>query len=188
MSVKTSLSHSTKAAWGYSFGAIYSVTLDRDALSTSLVITNEDDKPFELQVLLHTYLRVPDVTAVRLSSLDGASYLDKTESLATKTQSGDLALTGETDRIYTPLGGPKVPVVVSDSASGRKLYSLTRDNLDDVVVWNPWEAKAKSMPDFSPDDGWRNMVCVEAGAVKGWQKLEAGDAFEVAQVIAVGDL
>ncbi|KAM0282587.1 hypothetical protein ACHAQH_002955 [Verticillium albo-atrum] len=182
------LDEATKAAWGYRFGAIYSVTLDRDALSTSLVITNEDDKPFEFQVLLHTYLRVPDVTALHLLSLDAAPYLDKTESLAAKTQSGPLALTGETDRIYTPTGGPKVPIVVADATSGRKLYSLTRDNLDDVVVWNPWEAKAKSMPDFSPDEGWRNMVCVEAGAVKGWQKLEAGDAFEAAQVITAGGL
>ncbi|KAM0329155.1 hypothetical protein ACHAQA_004451 [Verticillium albo-atrum] len=182
------LDEKTKAAWGYNFGAIYSVTLDRDALSTSLVITNEDDKPFELQVLLHTYLRVPDVTALQILNLDASPYLDKTESLAAKTQSGPVTLTGETDRIYSPAAGPKVPIVVADAASGRKLYSLSRDNLDDVVVWNPWEAKAKSMPDFAPDDGWRNMVCVEAGAVNGWQKLEPGDAFEGAQVITAAGL
>jgi glucose-6-phosphate 1-epimerase len=28
------------------------------------------------------------------------------------------------------------------------------------VVWNPWIAKAKAMPDFG-DDEWTGMVCVE---------------------------
>jgi glucose-6-phosphate 1-epimerase len=39
------------------------------------------------------------------------------------------------------------------------------------------------MGDFEPKDGWKNMVCVEPGTVKGWQKLEKGDAFEAAQTI-----
>lgn len=128
-----------------------------------------------------------DITALRVQGLDGASFIDKTDNFTTKTQSGPLAIAGETDSIYTPVGGPKAPVTVAVDGD-RALYTVTRDNLEDVVVWNPWEAKAKSMPDFGPDDGWRNMLCVEAGAVKGFQKLEAGDAFEGAQVILAGAL
>lgn len=37
---------------------IYSVTLERASLATALVITNKDEKPWEFQVLAHTYLRV----------------------------------------------------------------------------------------------------------------------------------
>lgn len=62
-------------------------------------------------------------------------------------------------------------------------FRVVRDNLDDVVVWNPWVDKAAGMGDFQPKDGWKNMVCVEAGAVSSWQKLEKGDAFEGAQTI-----
>jgi glucose-6-phosphate 1-epimerase len=58
-----------------------------------------------------------------------------------------------------------------------------RDNLDDVVVWNPWVEKAASMGDFSPNDGWKEMLCVETGAVGGWQKLEGGDTFEGGQIM-----
>jgi len=52
------LDDQTKSQWPYGFGLLYSVTLDQKSLTTSLIITNEGDKPFECQALLHTYLRV----------------------------------------------------------------------------------------------------------------------------------
>lgn len=53
-----SLDEQTKKLWGYAFNLIYSVTLSSGSLTTSLLVTNDDDKPFDLQVLLHTYFRV----------------------------------------------------------------------------------------------------------------------------------
>lgn len=44
--------------WPYEFGLVYSVTLTKDALRTSLQVTNEGKENFEFQVLMHTYLRV----------------------------------------------------------------------------------------------------------------------------------
>ncbi len=58
-----------------------------------------------------------------------------------------------------------------------------RDNLNEVVVWNPWEAGAKLMSDFEPKDGFKEMVCVEAGAVKGWIKLEGRESWEGGQAV-----
>ncbi len=46
------------AHWPFKFNLIYSVTLNRDSLTTSIVATNDDSAPFDCQVLLHTYLRV----------------------------------------------------------------------------------------------------------------------------------
>ena len=48
----------TRKAWPYSFGLIYSVTLARDHLETSIVVRNEGSESFDFQVLMHTYLRV----------------------------------------------------------------------------------------------------------------------------------
>ena len=70
-------------------------------------------------------------------------------------------------------------IVVSEG--GSKLYEIIRDGLNDVVVWNPWIEKAKGMGDFEPKDGYKNMVCVEAGAVGGWLRLEGGDTWEGGQ-------
>jgi glucose-6-phosphate 1-epimerase len=61
---------------------------------------------------------------------------------------------------------------------GKPRFDVIRDNVKDTVTWNPWIEKAKAMGDFSPDDGYKNMVCVEVGAVDGWQKLDKGEVFE----------
>jgi glucose-6-phosphate 1-epimerase len=47
-----------RAKWPYDFGLVYSVTLSKGSLTTSLVVSNEGEDAFECQALLHTYLRV----------------------------------------------------------------------------------------------------------------------------------
>lgn len=101
-----------------------------------------------------------------------------------KTQPAEpagLTITGETDRVYTVSGD----VTVAEAGTPR--YLVTRENLGNVVVWNPWADKAQTIADFAPKDGFRNMVCVEPGAVGGWQSVEPGDAFEGAQTITLLD-
>jgi glucose-6-phosphate 1-epimerase len=174
------------AHWPFKFNLIYSVTLNRESLTTSIVATNDDGAtPFDCQVLMHTYLRVKDITAVEITGLANAPYTDKVGPSAptTKTQPATpptLTITGETDRVYTPT---EDAVTITENNQPR--FRVTRDNLANVVVWNPWAAKAEAMADFAPDDGFRNMLCVEPGAVGGWQAVEAGDAFEGAQTITL---
>lgn len=67
---------------------------------------------------------------------------------------------------------------------GKPVFSIVRDNLNDLVVWNPWTEKAAGMGDFAPKDGYKQMICVEAGSVQGFQTLEPGEALEGAQVIS----
>ncbi|ORY57137.1 galactose mutarotase-like domain-containing protein [Pseudomassariella vexata] len=155
----------TKKLWPYNFSLIYSVSLTPTTLSPAS--------------------RSPtmDIAQVSVTGLDEAEYIDKVDGAKAKKQSGTVSITGETDRVYTPAKGPSEPVVVSEG--GRTVYSVVRDNLEDVVVWNPWTDKAQGMADFEPKDGYKNMICIEAGAVKGWQKLEKGDTFEGAQTISV---
>ena len=69
------------------------------------------------------------------------------------------------------------------SENKKAKFEITRDELGDVVVWNPWAGKAGSMADFGPSDGWKKMICVETGAVSKWNNLEAGDTWEGGQRI-----
>ncbi|EFY86338.1 Aldose 1-epimerase family protein [Metarhizium acridum CQMa 102] len=178
------LAESTKALWPYKFGLLYSVTLDRESLTTTLVITNDGEESFDCQMLLHTYFNIKDISAVQIAGLEDSKYVDKLDGAKTKTESSSpVTFSGEMDRVYTPAKGPGHPIVVSDS--GRPCFRIVRDNLDQVVVWNPWIEKAQEMSDFAPKDGYKNMVCVEAGSVDGWQKLDKGDAFEGAQTIYI---
>ncbi|TGJ81711.1 hypothetical protein E0Z10_g7041 [Xylaria hypoxylon] len=178
----TTVDEKSKALWPYIFSAIYSVTLTSDGLSTGIVITNDGKEPFECQVLLHTYLRIKDITKVEVTGLEDSEYIDKVDGAKTKSQSGAVTITGETDRVYTPAKGPSSPIVVTEG--GSTAFSVVRDNLKDIVVWNPWTEKAAGMGDFEPKEGFKNMICIEAGSVQGWTALEPGDALDGAQTIS----
>lgn len=124
-----------------------------------------------------------DVSTIAITGLESASYVDKlTDPISTNTapSSGELSISAKTDRVYTPAGGPSTAIQVTDG--GKKKFSVARDNLNEVVVWNPW-TDASSMADFKTAEGYKQMICVEAGAVKGWQKLESGETWEGGQTI-----
>jgi glucose-6-phosphate 1-epimerase len=55
---QSNLDEVSRKAWPYSFGLIYSVTLTRGGLETSIVVRNEGDEAWDFQTLLHTYFKV----------------------------------------------------------------------------------------------------------------------------------
>jgi glucose-6-phosphate 1-epimerase len=52
------LSEEFRKAWPYEFGLLYSVTLSKEGLETSLQVQNKGNQNFDFQVLMHTYLRI----------------------------------------------------------------------------------------------------------------------------------
>ncbi|KAK3112527.1 hypothetical protein LTR53_011110 [Teratosphaeriaceae sp. CCFEE 6253] len=174
------LSAESKKAWPQDFALVYSVTLARDGLQTMLNVQNKGDKAWEFQMLLHTYFRVDDISKVAINGLGSATYVDKVLDATSHTQSSpSLSITGETDRVYTSIKQDTTSI----TQGGKPRLDVVRDGLSDSVVWNPWIEKAKGMADFKPDDGYKNMVCVEVGAVEGWTKLEAGETFEGGMIV-----
>ncbi|PGH12469.1 hypothetical protein AJ79_04213 [Helicocarpus griseus UAMH5409] len=178
------LSDKFKSDWPHDFGLVYSVTLSKTGLGTSLQVQNKGAQPFDFQVLLHSYFRVQDVSKIRILNLKDKTYVDKVLNASTHTESSPaLEITQETDRVYQSLD-PKVPIVIANADDNNSpIFSVSRESLNDVVVWNPWIEKAKGMADFGPDVGYKNMICVEAGSVIGWQTLEAGDSWEGGQTV-----
>jgi glucose-6-phosphate 1-epimerase len=172
-----------KKAWPYDFGLVYSVTLTKASLVTLLQVQNNGADPFDFQVLFHSYFRVEDISMIRVLNLESQSYVDKTQNASTHTETSPaIAITQETDRVYQSLD-PGLPIAVSSTIDSSPIFTITRERLNDIVLWNPWVDKAKGMGDFSPDEGYRNMICVEAGSVVGWQTLEPGDTWEGGQTI-----
>jgi glucose-6-phosphate 1-epimerase len=53
---------------------------------------------------------------------------------------------------------------VHDPGWKRQLV-VEKTGSDNTVVWNPWTAKAKAMPDFG-DDEWLAMLCIETCNVR----------------------
>jgi len=159
--------------WPFDFGLIYSVVLSKNSLETRILVRNEGNQSFDFNTLFHTYLRVPDVTAVKVEGLKGVTYKDKVAKGAEATEERDqLTVSSETDRLYA-----RVPGALTVKSGDAPLFTVERSNLDDVVVWNPWEAAA-NIGDFGPADGYKNMLCIEAGAVSQWQTLEPQSVWE----------
>ena len=86
-----------------------------------------------------------------------------------RVQQGELTFAGETDSVYRTSD----LVTLHDPALGRRLLVRT-EGAANIVVWNPWAAKAKEVPDIGDDD-WERFVCIEGA-----------NAFENAVVLAPG--
>jgi D-hexose-6-phosphate mutarotase len=143
------------------FTADYVVTVNQ-SLTLKLIVTNQSkDEPFVFEDCLHTYFEVGDVTAVTIHGLKGASYLDKVDNFARKTEASDaIRIASEVDRTYLDTTGP---VEVLDPRLGRKIR-VEKQGSASTVVWNPWIAKAQQMPDFGNEE-YEQMLCIESGNV-----------------------
>jgi glucose-6-phosphate 1-epimerase len=161
VSVRFRLPRCPEAAAFPPFNADYVVTVNQ-SLTLQLIITNESkDAEFAFENCLHTYFEVADVTAISIHGLKGATYLDKVASFMEKIESSDaLRIASEVDRIYLNTTGR---VEIHDPRIGRKI-SVEKQGSASTVVWNPWIAKARQMPDFG-DEEYEHMICVESGNV-----------------------
>lgn len=52
-----------------------------------------------------------------------------------------------------------------------------------AVVWNPWDKKAKAIPDFGDDD-YKHMLCVEAACVEKPIVLKPGEEWRGRQELS----
>lgn len=148
----------TRAIWPQAFEAELSVSLSGLQLDVELAITNTGDTAFDFTAALHTYLKVDDVRRARLGGLYGVKYVDSLTGAEQPQEMDPFSFAGEIDRIYLDAKGP----LNLATAMGRML--ITRDGFDDVVVWNPGPVKAAAIADL-PDDGWLQMLCIEAAAI-----------------------
>lgn len=159
-------SDATRAIWPHAFTLELTVRLDQAALTVAYRVCNTGDAPFDYSAVLHTYFRVADIRRTALYGLRGVTLIDSLCDDACEEETREeIRFAEETDRIYVE-APDRLRLV--DEATPRT-FTITKRDMPDVVVWNPWIAKAQRMPDFG-DDEWPYMVCVETGK----HMIEAG--------------
>jgi len=159
--LRMGLPDSPSAALFPKFNAELTVTVGNTILLEMTVTNASERDDFTFENCLHSYFHVGDISAVSVTGLKGADFLDKTENFARKTERAEhIKVTGETDRIYLDT---QAPVEIHDSRLQRRIRIEKSGSLS-TVVWNPWIAKAEQMPDFGNDEYLR-MICVESGNV-----------------------
>ncbi|MGE0799096.1 MAG: D-hexose-6-phosphate mutarotase [Lautropia sp.] len=148
----------TRALWPHRFALRLTVTLEPGALQLALEASNTGPGRFGFTAALHTYLAVGDIAATTVAGLAGAHFLDTVVDRTGVAGAEPLAFGGETDRIYWDAAAP----LTVQSPLGA--LQVTMQGFQDVVVWNPWVARARALPDL-PDDDWRRMLCIEAAQI-----------------------
>jgi len=155
------LPESAASAAGWPPAHVDFIVTVSDKLTMELAVTNPSDRDFVFENLLHSYFWVGDIGDISITGLKGLYYLDKVENFARKLDAADaVRVTSETDRVYLDADGA---VEIHDAGLHRKIR-VEKSGSASTVVWNPWVAKSKALPDFG-DDEFRQMVCVESGNV-----------------------
>ncbi len=149
------------AVWPHEFELELEITIG-PTLNIKLTTNNIGGESFELTQALHAYLNIGDINAISVTGLDGVAYIDKTDGFEQKSQSGDLVINGEMDRVYQ---SPPSKLVVNDSALNRKLI-LESTGCNTAVIWNPWEKNTASMVDLKKGD-YKVFMGLEAANADG---------------------
>ncbi|KAG0336951.1 hypothetical protein BG004_007846 [Podila humilis] len=189
VTVQLGLDHSMisdefRKLWPFDFSLVYTIKLTVDHIETGLRVHNIGNRAFDFNTLLHTYFLIPNASTVKVIGLSGVDYTDKVLQ-TTSRQEGPVVIHGEVDSVYAHLQQtPYVDIQYNENIGDDKGIRLAKNNLGDLVVWNPWNEKAAAMADFG-DEEFHKMICVEAGQVAEFIALAAGDAWEGSQVLSL---
>jgi len=168
----------TRAWWPQAFAARVDVVLSEGQLQVECTVHNTGGVAWDFTIALHSYLRVDDITQVRVQGLEGCARWDAVADIH-GLQRGDITFAGEYDSV---LGAVPGPLLLHDG--GHRLEIAQSPSMGQTVVWNPGAAQCARLPDM-PADGYAHMLCVEAAQInepvplvpgqgwQGWQRLRA---------------
>jgi glucose-6-phosphate 1-epimerase len=167
-----------RSLWPHPCRLAHTVRLADDRVELELSVENGGG-PLPFTAALHAYLAVGDVEAVELRGLTGLELRDAADGDRLGVERREaVTLRGEVDRVYHSVPG-EVLLREPDRA-----LAVRAEGFPDVVVWNPGPTKCAALADMAPD-GWRRMLCVEAGAIRTPVVVPAGGSWRGRQVLAV---
>ncbi len=158
------------------------VEVESRSLAVYFSITNTSAESIQFTLGLHTYLRVSDISQVRLTGLENTVWQDALNGLQSQSPSGaSLKAPINVDRVYT--ASPPTLGLIDQTDR----IELHQSGFTDTVVWNPGPELASQLHDLA-DEEWRHFLCVEAAQIAppvelppwdtwyGYQRLQlAGD-------------
>ncbi|XP_077226632.1 putative glucose-6-phosphate 1-epimerase [Tasmannia lanceolata] len=149
-------------AWPRSFELRLRVSLSAGKLTLIPRVRNTDGKAFSFMFALRNYFSVSDISEVRVEGLETLDYFDNLMQRERFTEQADaITFDGEVDRVY--LSTPTKIAIIDHEK--KRTFVLQKEGLPDAVVWNPWDRKAKALPDFGYED-YKTMLCVDSAAIE----------------------
>ncbi|XP_022739689.1 putative glucose-6-phosphate 1-epimerase isoform X2 [Durio zibethinus] len=155
-------------------GPMQQVILNTKSISTELIVTNTDKKPFSFSSALHSYFRA-SITGVSVKGLKGCKTLNKDPDpknpIEGREERDVITFPGFVDCIY--LDAPDE--VHLDNGLG-DVISIRNTNWSDAVLWNPHLQMEACYKDF---------VCVENAKI-GTVQLEPEQLWIAKQHLSIG--
>ena len=149
----------TRKWWAGEFHLVHRATFG-SRLTLELICTNVGKTPVRFEEALHSYNRIADIHNVCVQGLEGAQFLDNTDSNKKKTQLGDVTIASPTDNAFV---GTQHDVDLIDPVLRRRIR-MEKTNSLTTVVWNPWMEGAARLKDLG-DGEWTQFLCVEASNI-----------------------
>lgn len=131
-----------------------------ESLEFELESQNVGETLVSCEVALHTYFEIGSVEQVAISGLEELDFLDQLTGQTLAATHDVIRFTEETDRIYH---GQVDTIELEDPANSRSIV-INPKGSESTVVWNPWIAKSKRMPDFG-DNEYPKMCCIETANI-----------------------
>jgi glucose-6-phosphate 1-epimerase len=98
--------------------------------------------------------------------------VDKVDNSKSKIESNQrIEFTSETDRVYQDGGKNGNPIEIDD-----RIRVIGSSTMPDIVVWNPWQVKAKASVDIG-ETNFPKFVCIEVGCVTDSVTLDKGQTW-----------
>ncbi|KAF5207757.1 Glucose-6-phosphate 1-epimerase [Thalictrum thalictroides] len=148
--------------WPRTFELRLRISLSAGKLTLIPRVRNTDNKAFSFQFAMRNYLSVSDISEVRVEGLETLDYFDCLMERERFTEQADaITFDGEVDRVY--LSTPTKIAIIDHEK--KRTFVLRKEGFPDAVVWNPWEKKAKALPDLGDED-YKTMLCVDSAAIE----------------------
>uniref|UniRef100_A0A2P2K1A0 glucose-6-phosphate 1-epimerase n=1 Tax=Rhizophora mucronata TaxID=61149 RepID=A0A2P2K1A0_RHIMU len=148
--------------WPRSFELRLRVSLHAGKLILIPRVRNTDNKGFSFTFALRNYFSVSDISEVRVEGLETLDYLDNLQKRERFTEQADaITFDVEMDRVY--LSTPTKIAIIDHEK--KRTFVLRKDGMQDAAVWNPWDKRAKALPDLGDED-YKTMLCVDSAAVE----------------------
>lgn len=139
----------TLAVWPHKFCLRYRVSVRPGELETALDVENPLDgsERFYFTALLHTYFSIHDIKSAKVAGLQHLRFSDKLLNGQQGTEDrGEVVVAEEVDRTYMNVPGS---IQLSSQAG---TVEISKQGFPDMVFWNPWVEKSRSMADFGDEE------------------------------------
>ncbi|KAI3463040.1 hypothetical protein Pfo_019703 [Paulownia fortunei] len=148
--------------WPHRFELRLRISLSSGKLTLIPRVRNTDNKAFSFTFALCNYLFVSDISEVRVEGLETLDYFDNLLQRERYTEQADaITFDAEIDRVY--LSTPTKIAIIDHEK--KRTFVLRKEGMPDAVVWNPWDKKAKALPDLGDED-YKTMLCVDSAAIE----------------------